>query len=42
MSGSLIDVIKLAKGNVATSVSFSPAGDFLATTHVDQVGVFLW
>lgn len=26
----------------ATSVSFSPTGDFLATVHVDSLGVFLW
>ena len=25
-----------------TSLSLSPTGDFLATTHVDYVGVFLW
>ncbi|KAG8892115.1 hypothetical protein FRB99_002941, partial [Tulasnella sp. 403] len=28
--------------SVATSVAFSPTGDFLATAHVDSVGVFLW
>ncbi|KAJ3122567.1 hypothetical protein HK098_002746 [Nowakowskiella sp. JEL0407] len=28
--------------NVVTSLSFSPVGDFLVTTHVDQVGLFLW
>lgn len=27
---------------VATSVTFSPLGDFLATTHVASRGVFLW
>ena len=25
-----------------TSLSFSPTGNFLATTHVDEVGIFLW
>lgn len=28
--------------SMATSVTFSPAGDFLATAHVDSVGVHLW
>lgn len=28
--------------SMATSVSFSPAGDFLATAHVDSLGVHLW
>lgn len=28
--------------SVATSLSFSPTNDFLATSHVDSVGVFLW
>jgi len=27
---------------MATSISFSPSNDFLATAHVDSVGVFLW
>ncbi|KAF9511143.1 hypothetical protein BS47DRAFT_1470832 [Hydnum rufescens UP504] len=39
-SGRLIDAFKTA--SVATSVSFSPTGDFLATAHVDSVGVYLW
>lgn len=25
-----------------TSLSMSPTGDFLATTHVGELGVFLW
>jgi hypothetical protein len=29
-------------GSPVTSLSFSPAGDLLATTHVDQRGVYLW
>ncbi|KAF9053907.1 Utp21-domain-containing protein [Hymenopellis radicata] len=28
--------------SVATSIAFSPTNDFLATSHVDSVGVFLW
>ncbi|KAG8987295.1 hypothetical protein FRB90_003486 [Tulasnella sp. 427] len=39
-TGRLIDGFKTP--SVATSVSFSPTGDFLATAHVDSVGVFLW
>ncbi|KAG8878364.1 hypothetical protein FRB97_002578 [Tulasnella sp. 331] len=39
-SGRLIDGFKTP--SVATSVSFSPTGDFLATSHVDSVGIFLW
>lgn len=26
----------------ATSTALSPAGDFLATTHVDDLGIYLW
>ena len=38
------DKMQLQTGtpSTPTSVAFSPAGDFLATTHVDSVGVFLW
>lgn len=39
-SGHLIDAFRTT--SVATSVSFSPTGDFLATAHVDSVGVYLW
>ncbi|GAA6043467.1 hypothetical protein JCM8097_000725 [Rhodosporidiobolus ruineniae] len=39
-TGQLVDAFRTA--TVATSLSFSPTGDFLATTHVDSVGVFLW
>ncbi|KAJ1795658.1 rRNA-processing protein utp21 [Coemansia sp. RSA 2399] len=28
--------------SVAVSLALSPTGDFLATTHMDSVGVFLW
>ncbi|TRM62583.1 Utp21 specific WD40 associated putative domain-containing protein [Schizophyllum amplum] len=48
-SGRLVDVFRcVSEGSTTTSpstptsVAFSPAGDFLATTHVDSVGVFLW
>ena len=39
-TGRLIDIFRTA--SVATSVAFSPTGDFLATSHVDSVGVYLW
>ena len=26
----------------ATSLAFSPTGDFLATSHLDDIGIFLW
>lgn len=39
-TGQLIDAFKTA--SVCTSISFSPTGDFLATSHVDRVGVYLW
>ena len=26
----------------ATSIAFSPTGDFLASTHVDDLGIYLW
>ncbi|KAF8921083.1 Utp21 specific WD40 associated putative domain-containing protein [Mucidula mucida] len=39
-TGRLIDVFKTP--SVATSLAFSPTNDFLATSHVDSVGVFLW
>ncbi|KAI5121673.1 hypothetical protein M0805_002749 [Coniferiporia weirii] len=39
-TGRLIDGFKTA--SVATSVAFSPTNDFLATAHVDSVGVYLW
>lgn len=28
--------------DVCTSLSLSPTGEFLATTHVDNLGVYLW
>ncbi|TPX50362.1 hypothetical protein SeLEV6574_g00940 [Synchytrium endobioticum] len=42
VSGSMIDVMKLEDGNVATSIGFSPTGDFLASVHADKVGIYLW
>lgn len=39
-TGQLVDVFKTA--SMATSLTFSPTGDFLATSHVDSVGVYLW
>ncbi|KIK59596.1 hypothetical protein GYMLUDRAFT_85896 [Collybiopsis luxurians FD-317 M1] len=39
-TGRLIDAFRTS--SVATSVSFSPTNDFLATSHVDSVGVYLW
>lgn len=40
ISAQLIDAFRTP--SIATSVAFSPAGDFLATTHVDSVGIHLW
>lgn len=39
-SSRLVDAFKVA--SIATSVAFSPTGDFLATAHVDSVGIYLW
>ncbi|SCV67376.1 BQ2448_6022 [Microbotryum intermedium] len=39
-TGNLIDAFRTS--TVATSLSFSPTNDFLATTHVGSVGVYLW
>lgn len=39
-TGGCIDGIRVP--NVATSVKFSPLGDYLATSHVNQVGISLW
>ncbi|TKY89449.1 hypothetical protein EX895_001980 [Sporisorium graminicola] len=39
-SARLVDAFKVA--SIATSVTFSPTGDFLATAHVDSVGIYLW
>ncbi|KAJ6630596.1 Utp21-domain-containing protein [Mycena sp. CBHHK59/15] len=39
-TGRMIDAFRTS--SVATSISFSPTNDFLATAHVDSVGVYLW
>ncbi|XP_040914708.1 WD repeat-containing protein 36 [Toxotes jaculatrix] len=39
-SGCLVDCFLVAMAPVA--VSMSPTGDFLATAHVDSLGVYLW
>ncbi|KAG0149368.1 hypothetical protein CROQUDRAFT_39845 [Cronartium quercuum f. sp. fusiforme G11] len=39
-TGSLIDAFRTH--SIATSITFSPTGDFLASAHTDSVGVFLW
>ncbi|TCD62177.1 hypothetical protein EIP91_007261 [Steccherinum ochraceum] len=39
-TGRLIDAFRTA--SVATSIAFSPTNDFLATAHVDSVGIYLW
>ncbi|KIM87254.1 hypothetical protein PILCRDRAFT_96034 [Piloderma croceum F 1598] len=39
-TGRLIDAFRTS--SVATSIAFSPTNDFLATAHVDSVGVYLW
>ncbi|KAM0791653.1 hypothetical protein ACM66B_006089 [Microbotryomycetes sp. NB124-2] len=39
-TGQLIDAFKVP--SIATSLSFSPTADFLATCHVDSLGVHLW
>ena len=39
-TGQLIDAFRTS--SLATSLCFSPTGDFLATSHVDSIGVFLW
>ncbi|KWU42006.1 putative WD-repeat protein [Rhodotorula sp. JG-1b] len=39
-TGQLVDAFRTRA--VATSITFSPTGDFLASTHVDSVGIYLW
>ncbi|KDQ61049.1 hypothetical protein JAAARDRAFT_152054 [Jaapia argillacea MUCL 33604] len=39
-TNTLIDIFRTS--SVATSIAFSPTNDFLATAHVDSVGVYLW
>ncbi|XP_053605696.1 WD repeat-containing protein 36 [Plodia interpunctella] len=39
-SAQLVDIFSVERP--CTSLSMSPTGDFLATTHVGELGVFLW
>ncbi|KAI9255740.1 Utp21 specific WD40 associated putative domain-containing protein [Phascolomyces articulosus] len=39
-SSTMVDIFRVE--DVVSSLSFSPTGDFLATAHVDNVGIFLW
>lgn len=39
-TGALIDAFRT--DSVASSLTFAPTGDFLATAHVDSVGIALW
>jgi U3 small nucleolar RNA-associated protein 21 len=39
-SGKLIDCLKF--DSAPTSICFSPSSEFLATTHVNDLGVYLW
>lgn len=39
-SSQLIDCFQIDAA--CTSLSFSPTGEYLATTHVDQLGLYLW
>lgn len=39
-SGELVDIFVTERP--CTSLSMSPTGDYLATTHVGDIGVFLW
>ncbi|KAI8967024.1 Utp21 specific WD40 associated putative domain-containing protein [Mycotypha africana] len=39
-TGSMVDIFKVE--DIVTCLAFSPDGDFLATGHVDNVGIFLW
>ncbi|EIW66765.1 hypothetical protein TREMEDRAFT_45592 [Tremella mesenterica DSM 1558] len=39
-TGRLIDAFQVP--SIPTSLTFSPTGDFLATSHVDSLGVHLW
>jgi U3 small nucleolar RNA-associated protein 21 len=39
-SSKLIDCFRFDKA--PTSISFSPAFDFLVTTHVNDLGIYLW
>lgn len=36
----MIDVFSVPE--TVTSLSFAPNGDFLATSHVSKIGIYLW
>ncbi|KAJ3210722.1 hypothetical protein HDU67_005051 [Dinochytrium kinnereticum] len=38
--GSCIETRKMS--HIATSLAFSPSGNFVATTHVNHLGVYMW
>ncbi|KAI8333218.1 Utp21 specific WD40 associated putative domain-containing protein [Blakeslea trispora] len=39
-TGAMVDIFRVQ--DIVTCLAFSPDGDFLATGHVDHVGIFLW
>jgi U3 small nucleolar RNA-associated protein 21 len=39
-TGRLLSAFRVA--NAVTSMTLSPSGDMLATTHVDSLGIMLW
>ncbi|EOR02845.1 hypothetical protein E3P92_03138 [Wallemia ichthyophaga] len=39
-TGTLVDAFRVT--SLPTSLTFSPTGDFVATTHTDSVGIYLW
>jgi U3 small nucleolar RNA-associated protein 21 len=39
-TGAMIDIFKVE--DIVTCLAFSPDANFLATAHVDNVGIFLW
>lgn len=41
-TGGCIDVVKVENNNIVTCLKMSPNGDWLATAHVQGVGINLW
>lgn len=39
-SGHMVDIFMVE--SIATSISFSPVGDYIATSHVNSLGIYLW
>ena len=39
-TGHTIDILRIP--SVCTALAFSPTGDYLATAHIDSVGIHLW